>query len=258
LATHEGRPSNAFESQGACLRGLSAIVGGAAGAPPPGLAGSEVCTGAGSLPLPPRATVRMLAALVHQTMLKRAVPALAATLPMRLTHATDQARMPSFLPGTVAAARRKFPGSDADGVPGKESRLDFITASSAKEWDARCSQEGAVGALLGGRLRLDPVGTGAFEIEIECAGPNTDTLDDPKRGRGIKKIAEDAWPEGLQEGNTSLFGFAVRRDHRVTLTKTLSKALRVDGLPYPRDCKAALREDWTLEQLQASAWGLAS
>jgi hypothetical protein len=255
LATHEGQPLNGFDAQSACVRGLKALVGAAAGAPPPGLANSEVCTGAGSLPLPPRATVRMLAALVHQSMLKRPVTALAAALPMRLTHATDHAPAPSFLPATVAAARRKFPGGDAGGEPGKESRLDFITASSTKEWDARCSQEGAVEALLGGRLKLDPIGTGAFEIEIECAGPNTDTLDDPKRGRGLKKIAEDAWPVGLQEGNTSLFGFAVGRDHKVTLTKTLSKALRVDGLPYPRDCKAALREDWTLEQLQASAWG---
>lgn len=255
LATHEGRPSNAFDSQSACLRGLRALVGAAASAPPPELSNGEVCTGAGSLPLPPRATVRMLAALVHQSMLKRPVLALAAPLPMRLTHATDYARTPSFIPATVAAARRKFPGGDGDGEPGKESRLDFIDASSTKEWDARCSQEGAVGALLSGRLKLDPVGTGAIEIEIECAGPNTDTLDDPKRGRGMKKIAEDAWPPGLQEGDSSLFGFVVGRDHKVALTKTLSKALRIEGFPYPRDCKATLREDWTLEQLQASAWG---
>jgi len=254
LATHEGRPSNTFDTQSACLRGLRSLVGAAAGAVPAGLADSEVCTGAGSLPLPPRATVRMLAALVHQSMLKGPVPALAAALPMRLTHATDRARTPSFS-GSAAAARRRFPGGDADGSPGRESRLDFVTANPASEWDARSSQEGAVGALFAGRLKLDPVGTGALEVEVECASPSSDTLDDPKRGRGIKKIAEDSWPPGLKEGNTSLFGFAVGRDHKVTLPKALSKAVRLDGLPYPHDCKAGLREDWTLEQLQAAAWG---
>jgi hypothetical protein len=260
LATYGGSPQGPSDSGNACARGLKALVGKKIDGKISPAATKEiekVCTGTGNMAVPSERAMRQLAALVHQTMLHRPISTIATTLSMRLTHAMDEAFVsaPHILPGTLKLARRKFTGGDGGVDPAKESRLDFIEKLKPSEWDVRYSEEGALGALFAGRLRLDRATTSALEIEVECAGPDSDKLDDESRGRGQDQKVAGTWPDKLKEGDEKLFGFGVGKDHTVKFPRRRVMAFRIDGLPLPADCRAGLRDDLSLEQLQSASWG---
>ncbi len=258
-----------------CISGLGLLTA-AAMAPsgPPVMA----CTGAGGLPAPGAATLRQVAAMLHQAMLRHPVLAVAAVQECRLTHATAlPASAPAFSDregDRLVVVRRRPPASAPPPeakVDAKDNRTDasakeqlealqqaaqaFVTSTSSGDWTLSSSDEGATAAIFGGEVSVDPATTSGVELHALAAGAGGRPLDD---GRGASLTEKDGWakPGAAALDFRKLFGFDIHAGGHVELVRTSQKVFRIDGLPPPADGTPAVRA-FRLEMLQEAAWGKA-
>ena len=257
LAAHDaGASTNADAS---CTDALSKLLHQPAGA---SAALPQACYSAGGLIGPSLGTLRSLAAMLHQTLLREPIPSLAGVQSLRLTHAVT---VPQAAPALVAAgasrlalARRVFGGGNAragDHGDAGETRLDFIGKVSTERWTEAMSEEAALSALFGGGFDVDLASTSSIALEVECADPSTDNLDDAKnRGRSPAARAKHDWSAvGGEADLLKVFGFKVSRTREVDLQRRKVTPLRIDGLPPPLNGAPGLQR-LTLEGLQAISW----
>ncbi len=246
-----------------CAQALQALLGLPVDMP---AALERSCVGAGGLPAPSPRALRPLAAAIHQEMLRRPNPVIAAVQNLRLTHAV---RGPHVAPslqsggdGRLAVTRRLFAGGDArpsrqpgEPAPIGETRHDFVGSVRTSDWGPATSEEGALLALFGGTIEADPVTTIAVELHVTCADPHSDLLDDHEhRGRSAAQQAGADWRHvEVEDRFMKLFGFRVARDRSVSLPQRPQVLLRVDGLPVPDDGRPGPRR-FALEALQAATW----
>jgi hypothetical protein len=270
----------------ACFLGLKAILGKEFPVPDSERAAAAVCIGAGGLRAPSRRSLLTLAGLIHRELLLRPIPALASPLPVRLTHAIDDALLPAPVLGpNLAVTRRlftrKMPGekdkaaASAAANPGAaaantgvavantgvavanaslddESPADFVNSVQVSDWGLSSTQQGATVTLIGGDVWFDPASTSGLVIEAHCAAPFGEPLD-PETGRSPTDRLENNWKD-VDPTKMNTFGFIVDKDRCVTFVRKNVIALKFDGLPLPKNGRAGLQR-YSLQALMAAAWG---
>jgi hypothetical protein len=148
---------------------------------------------------------------------------LAAVQSVRVTHAINAPlKAPDI---TLKAAKRP--------AVKKDDPIDVILNAP--------SEQGAVVALLQGRIALDLEQTGAFELVVKAAATGGKPFDDKSRSRSLLARRSGRWPEVLTKGGESHFvstqdvlGFKVAADGSVTFPRESVTLLRIDNLPDPR------------------------
>jgi hypothetical protein len=293
LATNEGPTKG--DPDAACFIGLKNLLGKEFPAPDSERAATAACVGAGGMRAPSRPSLVTLAGLVHRELLLRPISALTSPLPIRLTHAIDDALLPApvlgpalvvtrrLFPGKIAAEKAKATDTGIAGLqpddkppvdkpkaadaaaPGSElvdeSPADFVNNVQISDWGLSSTEQGATVTLIGGEIGFDPASTSGLVIEAHCAAPFGEPLD-PETGRPPSDRLANKWETIDSKGATK----PIDPDD----VKTFGFLVRKDrSVEFVRKNVVALKFDglplpkdgsaglqkFQLTELMAGAWG---
>ena len=190
--------------------------------------------GIGGLSTPDEAMRADIASLLHRRMGLAPIPELAAVTGLRATFAVNiPAAAPTISDGSLRLLR-------VDGgtrarilayVPGEDPPSGLQDPAT---WSHEAQVSGAVDVLLAGSITFDPRSTDALEVLARGPAAVTGVFDDVLRGRSREARARGLWPRranGDHLGTSSLFGFDVADDGRVTLPTDEVALLRLKRLP---------------------------
>jgi hypothetical protein len=214
----------------ACIRSLAQQTG-CRPIEAPLAAGKTVACGAGGMRLPEPAVISEWASQLHKALRQAPIPEIASVQVIQAVYATSRPRaVPRFVQQTFdesrrityvrrkfndEEARRKF-ANDTDKAP-----LGAWRPNPAKETDG-LDNEGATDVMFGGTVQADLGTSDSITLIGKMASPDTDRLDDFRRGFSPEQAERyenepgDADKKIDLTMDSSLFGFLVGRDGRVT------------------------------------------
>lgn len=189
-----------------------------------GTAKAATAIGLGGRATPGPASIQAVAEELINTITSNwQIEELAAVQSLRVTHAIN---IPLRTPDVVLT------GAKRPAVTKDSSRDDVLNAPSV---------QGAVAALLQGKIGLDLEQTSAIELVVKTPATGGKPFDDKSRSRSLLARRSGRWPELIANGGEARFvstqdvlGFKVGDDGRVTFPQESVTILRVDNLPDPR------------------------
>lgn len=257
MATALGLQSTGLDRERACVAGLEKLAGSSPesiraffAAAPAQNPGASWCGPAGQAP--PKGGVRCAADIVHDFLLWRPLPDIAAVSTVEALHAVDRpVRAPAFMPERAPEAINVA----------RVSALRSEREALLKEPDRKVpsdKDEGKTGMLFRGSVQVDRDTTASLELRALCVSPRSNLIDDVNRGRNREDQYAGVWPaahdKGLRKAE-ALFGFSVAEDGTVTLPQSEVTLLRFDGIPeLGRGSRFAGLEPFDLASAQLEAF----
>jgi hypothetical protein len=184
-----------------------------------------MCTLEGKLV--PKGAVLCIGEAVHEMMMQRITPELAACKKLSVAHALDK---PLERPEPALSLRRVTSAEREEILSWKmQEPGDWIVCKEAAQYPTAESTD----ALLVGTISVDRTTTGFFEVVADGAGLVSGAFDvADQRKRSSDDLARGIWPidplTGKLKTAQQIYGFDVDREGRVTLPLERTRLLRVD------------------------------
>lgn len=212
-----------------------------------------VACGVGGLKIPDGTSIESRAKDLDKALRDRPVPEISSVDRIQAVYAISKPRFDPVLPLAGSAGALTFVRRRANDI---EALRDFVAKTPRNTWRSAADEDDATEVLFGGTVKIDVDTSDALLLTGAFASPETDRLDDPRRGFSSAQLSaylkEQAAPLAKPDAgvrpydlsqNGEFFGFKVAKDGTVSFERSEVPLLTFRNLvPAARDAYESVEE----------------